>query len=192
VIRSQDVRSFAVLLIVVLSTALATTSCSTAEPGPSSGTTLAPTPDTTPLTGFRTVTVTVVAADGTNRTICVLVADREELRQQGLMYVEDRSLGGHDGMLFVFADDVSGGFWMRHTRLPLSIAYIRADGSVVSTLDMAPCPDDEERCPTYPSGGEYRYAVEVPQGELDRLGIGAGSRVTVGSSTCGTTPATAS
>ena len=95
-----------------------------------------------------------------------------------------------DEMLFVFTDDETGSFWMRNTRLPLSIAYLRADGSVVSTTDMAPCPDSERTCPTYPSNGAYRYAIEVPQGELDRLGIGSGSRVTVGSAACAAAPAT--
>jgi uncharacterized membrane protein (UPF0127 family) len=87
-------------------------------------------------------------------------------------------------MLFSFERDQDGGFWMRSTRLPLSIAWIRADGTTVSTADMAPCPDDASTCPTYPPAGAYRFAIEVPQGRLDDLGISAGSRVALGDRAC--------
>jgi uncharacterized membrane protein (UPF0127 family) len=195
VIRPRDIRTFVgPLVLLFVSTVLATASCSTSGPGSSSSSRVPVTtvPVTTPLAGFRTMTLTIVGADGRSRSICVLVADTEALREQGLMFVEDRSLDGHEGMLFVFSEDDTSSFWMRHTRLPLSIAYLRADGSVVSTTDMAPCPDDEAHCPTYPSGGAYRYAIEVPQGELEQLGIDAGARLTLGAQGCNrSAPATA-
>ena len=49
----------------------------------------------------------------------------------------------------------------------------------VWTEDMDPCPE-AEGCPLFSARGPYRFAVEVPQGELDRLGIGEGSRLAVG------------
>jgi len=184
-LRTHPRVASALFILSLVPAVLALSSCSTSGTGPSAASGDGTTRPTTPLSGFRTTTVTIVAADGSSRTICVLVADSERLRQQGLMEVEDRSLGGHDGMVFVFAEDVRGSFWMKHTRLPLSIAYLRADGSVASTTDMAPCPDDVERCPTYPPGDAYRYAIEVPQGELAPLGIGDGATVTVGTEPCG-------
>jgi uncharacterized membrane protein (UPF0127 family) len=77
---------------------------------------------------------------------------------------------------------------MKDTILPLSIAFIRADGSTLSSFDMQPCPADARSCPTYPSGGAYRYAIEVPEGQLSRLGISSGSTVTVGDHACDESP----
>jgi uncharacterized membrane protein (UPF0127 family) len=138
----------------------------------------------TPIDGFGEVTATVVDAAGQTRTLCLLLADTAPLQQRGLMYVTDPKLGGYDGMVFSYEQDDDGGFWMRNTRLPLSIAWIRADGSLVSAKDMVPCPDSEAACPVYPSGGAYRLAIEVPQGRLDDVGISEGSRVSLGAKGC--------
>lgn len=133
----------------------------------------------TVLPGFEQVTIRVTAPDGTVRTWCLLLARTEAQRERGLMEVADPALGGHAGMLFTFDQDVLVGFWMRDTVLPLSIAYLDADGRTVSTADMAPCPAGSATCPTYAPTGRYRSAIEVPQGRLGDLGIGEGSRVEV-------------
>lgn len=125
----------------------------------------------TPLAGFGEVAAVVTAADGTECEVCLLAALEPEQSARGLMHVTDEELGGYDGMLFAFDQDVSSGFWMRNTRLPLSIAYFDAEGVLVSQSDMEPCPDDEPQCPSYPSGGPFRFAIEVPQGELPDIGV---------------------
>ena len=48
---------------------------------------------------------------------------------------------------------------------------------------MPPC-GDQPICPTYAADGPYRYALEVPQGGLPRLGIGPGTRLVVGEDRC--------
>ncbi len=136
--------------------------------------------------GFGTVTVTVTAPDGRQITVCLWLAETAEQHQRGLMFVTDPELGGKAGMLFRFSTDTVTGFWMKNTVLPLSIAYVAADGSIVSTADMAPCPDDAARCPSYAAAGPYRYAIEVPQGRLTDLGVEPGSTVQVGDSECHT------
>lgn len=136
------------------------------------------------LDGFKEVTITVVDADGQTRQHCLLLADTEASRERGLMFVEDVTLGGYDGMLFLFQQDSDGGFWMKNTRLPLSIAYVAANGRTVSTTDMAPCPDSSPTCPSYPASGPYRFAVEVPRGALGKVGISNDSTLTVGEQTC--------
>jgi uncharacterized membrane protein (UPF0127 family) len=140
-----------------------------------------------PFAPFEQVTVTVVDAAGVSRQFCLWLADTETLRERGLMYVDDPRLGGKPGMLFRFDTDVSGGFWMKNTLLPLSLAYIEADGVTRSITDMDPCPADAD-CPTYPAGGTYRYAIEVPRGHLPDLGISDRSRVSVAATGCGATP----
>jgi hypothetical protein len=80
-------------------------------------------------------------------------------------------------MLFLFPEDHRGGFWMKNTLIPLSIAFLDADGQVLAVLDMEPCRADP--CPIYDPGVSYRSALEVNQGALARWGVGAGDVVTV-------------
>lgn len=136
--------------------------------------------DRVPLEDFGEVAIAVTNADGEVVGYCVLAAEDDAQRSQGLMEVTD--LQGYDGMLFVWDVDTSGGFWMRNTVMPLSIAWFDADGELVSTADMEPCPDSAPDCPTYPAEGSYRFALEVPQGRLEEMGITEGSTLSVGGS----------
>ena len=114
----------------------------------------------------------VLEIDGTE--LAVLVADTPEERRHGLMEVPELPDGV--GMLFVYPEDRTGGFWMKNTLVPLSIAFVAADGTVLEILDMEPCPSGEA-CPSYRPDSPYRYAVEVPQGWFDDEGIAAGAAV---------------
>lgn len=158
-----------------------------ASSGATVTTTLAPAsgpfaPGRTPVPGFSEVAVRIVPGpDGKPLVICVLLAETRAQRARGLMEVTDPDLGGYDGMAFVFPDDVDGGFYMRNTPIPLSIAYVDAAGAVVATRDMEPC-EDREGCPDYPPGKAYRTTLEVAQGDLEPLGLteGGPARLTVG------------
>lgn len=103
-------------------------------------------------------------------TITVEVADDESERQIGLMYRE--SLGRDAGMLFVYPDAQERRFWMKNTRVPLSIAFIGADGRVVSISDMVPLDLN-----TTPSGGPARYALEMNRGWFASHGVRVGDPV---------------
>jgi uncharacterized membrane protein (UPF0127 family) len=95
-------------------------------------------------------------------TLLVAVADTVGLRRRGLMNVND--LGDLDGMLFVFEEDSTVGFWMEDTPLPLDIAFFDAGGARVDRFTMEPCAADP--CPVYRPAGPYRYALEMPAGEM--------------------------
>jgi uncharacterized membrane protein (UPF0127 family) len=129
--------------------------------------------------GFRTVTLIVTRPDGTIEEWCLWLADSSVLRAEGLMGVTDPELGGAAGMVFAFAEDTSGAFWMRNTPLPLSIAWYDAGGHLVSSTDMDPCPADvaDAACPRFAADGPYRYAIETPKGALDDLGLVEGSTI---------------
>jgi uncharacterized membrane protein (UPF0127 family) len=143
-------------------------------------------PARVPLPGFSELAITVERPSGGGfLSWCLLAALNAQQRSKGLMTVKD--LKGYSGMVFVYAEDSQNSFYMRNTPTPLSIAWIDAEGHVVSTADMAPC-EDREGCPIYPSGGSYRMAIEVPQGHLPDLGIVAGSRTTI-SGGCAARPA---
>jgi uncharacterized membrane protein (UPF0127 family) len=116
-----------------------------------------------------------VRFSGTDRILHVRVADSDDERRRGLMGVD--SLGRDRGMLFVFGEPTTGGFWMKDTLIPLSIAFV-ADGDIVAIEEMTPCTD--EPCPTWDAGGApYTMAIEANEGWFGRYGVEIGDRVTV-------------
>lgn len=141
------------------------------------------------LPGFGETAVEVTDATGKTVAMCLLLAATQALREQGLMRVTDRTLGGFDGMLFDFgrSDDI-GEFWMRNTPQPLSVAFFDDRGRFVSSADMDPC-GDSGSCPTYGASGPYVTAIEVPRGHLAAFGIAPGAALR---RTAGPCPATTS
>jgi uncharacterized membrane protein (UPF0127 family) len=122
------------------------------------------------IPGFDEVEVAVTNEAGDVVESCLLLAAAADQFTQGLMNVVD--LGDYAGMLFDFPEGSrDGGFWMRDTPLPLSIAYLDAEGAIVSTADMDPCLDLGDQCPGYLPEGPYRDTVEVPQGGLAAIGL---------------------
>ena len=126
-----------------------------------------------PLAGFDEVAFRIARADGRSFDGVALLADDQSSRRQGLM--EQTDLRGYDAMVFRFDRPSEGGFYMRNTRILLSIAFFDGEGRFVSSQDMVPCPDDVRRCPSYFSQGPYLHAIEVAAGDLPRLGIGPGA-----------------
>lgn len=129
---------------------------------------------------FTQTRLTVRSGEGDEVDGCFLVADTGDERARGLMGVTD--LGGYDGMLFVFEEEVDGAFTMKDTPAPLSIAWFDSDGVLVSSTDMDPCVDERaeaDECPSYPAGGAFRFAIEVPQGQLEDIGVDGDDAVLV-------------
>jgi uncharacterized membrane protein (UPF0127 family) len=114
--------------------------------------------------------LTIERAGGGNVVLQVEIARSAEEKRRGLMY--RKSLADGRGMLFIFDRDQIMSFWMKDTLIPLSIAYIRSDGTIVEILDMRPLDENLVR-----SSRGVRYALEVPQGWFGRAGIGAGDRL---------------
>ena len=103
-------------------------------------------------------------------TIIAEVADTEATRAQGLSF--RTSLATDHGMLFIFPSDTETCFWMKNTPLPLSIAFIDSQGSIVNIADMEPN-TTTAHCPSRP----IRYALEMKQGWFHDKGLRAGSKV---------------
>jgi len=91
-------------------------------------------------------------------------------RETGLM--NRFSLKPDHGMIFVFERAQPQAFWMKNTFIPLSIAFIAADGRITSIVDMAP---QDERL--HWSTGPAQYALEMRKGWFAERGIAAGDRV---------------
>jgi uncharacterized membrane protein (UPF0127 family) len=87
-----------------------------------------------------------------------------------------------DGMAFAYASPTSTAFYMLTTPMPLSIAFFGPDGEWMGAFDMEPCA--AEPCPRYPTPDGFTVAVEVPQGQLDALALGAGSTLVLGAEGC--------
>jgi uncharacterized membrane protein (UPF0127 family) len=102
--------------------------------------------------------------------IDVEVAETERQRQLGLM--NRKSLQEDAGMVFVFFEPTTGGFWMKNTLIPLSIAFFDVDGKILEILDMEPCTKDP--CEIYDPGVTYMGALEVNQGAFDRWNVEEG------------------
>jgi uncharacterized membrane protein (UPF0127 family) len=90
--------------------------------------------------------------------------------QTGMMY--RREMGTHEGMLFVFDGLSRRCFWMKNTLLPLSIAFIADDGSIVDLADMQP-QSEQSHCSSQP----VRYALEMNQGWFAKRGIKPGFKL---------------
>ncbi len=126
--------------------------------------------------GFTTVAAAVTSAEGEVCIVCLWLADVADERSRGLMGVTD--LGDAVGMAFVFDAPSEAAFVMIGTPTPLSIAWFDATGGHVSSLDMEPCvEEDPADCERYRAQAAYTVAIEMFQGELDAIGIGAGSTV---------------
>ncbi len=120
-----------------------------------------------------TIALTVSSADGTRSVdLTVEIASQPDQRQRGLMFRE--SLDEFAGMLFVFSHDQYGGFWMRNTLIPLDIAYLGADGTVLEIVHGRPL-DLTVLRPSQP----YRYTLEMNAGWFERNGFGPGDRVEI-------------
>jgi len=99
-----------------------------------------------------------------------LAADNET-RMRGLMF--RKSLEPNQGMLFVFDETVRHCMWMKNTLIPLSVAFIAADGEIVNIADMKPH-DETTHCATRP----VPYALEMDRGWFAARGLKAGTRIT--------------
>ena len=102
--------------------------------------------------------------------IRVELAVTPDQQQTGMMFRKE--MGPNEGMLFV--NEVAGVrcFWMRNTLIPLTIAFIEDDGTIVNLADMKPR-SEESHCSLKP----VRFALEMNQGWFAKRGIKPGFKL---------------
>jgi len=98
------------------------------------------------------------------------VAASNDERMTGLMYRKD--MPQQEGMLFVFDYPSQQCFWMKNTLLPLSVAFVADDGTIVNIEEMAPQTLDSH-CSTKP----VRYVLEMNKGWFSKRGLKAGAKL---------------
>ena len=98
------------------------------------------------------------------------LAQSPDERSTGLMF--RTAMGANEGMLFAFEQAGTQCFWMKNTLLPLSVAFVADDGSVVNIDEMKP-QTLNSHCSTRP----VRFVLEMNQGWFVKRGIKAGAKL---------------
>ena len=98
------------------------------------------------------------------------VAANDPDREQGLMY--RTQLAPNEGMLFVFGENAVHCFWMKNTLIPLSIAFMRADGTITD-IDEMQAETTNNHCPR----NNGVYALEMNKGWFAAKGIKPGMKI---------------
>jgi len=91
--------------------------------------------------------------------------------QTGMMFRE--SMGENEGMLFLLPAPQRASFYMRNTLIPLSCAYIDAEGEILEIHDMKP----RDETPILAASDRILFVLETRQGWFERHQIGVGTNV---------------
>lgn len=105
-------------------------------------------------------------------------ADTPSKRETGLM--GRKELQENSGMLFTFEKEGIHSFWAKGCLIPLSLAFLAADGTVTEIVDLECYPNQSEehfflKRAKSPKKA-IRYALEVNQGWFTKNGIKPGDR----------------
>jgi uncharacterized protein len=85
------------------------------------------------------------------------------------------TMGANEAMLFTDEQPSVRCFWMRNTLIPLAIAFLQDDGTVVNIAEMQPRSED-----SHCSKAPVRHALEMNAGWFAKRGIKPGSRIVGG------------
>jgi uncharacterized membrane protein (UPF0127 family) len=98
------------------------------------------------------------------------VATTPDQRMTGLMH--RREMPQHEGMLFVFELPAQQCFWMKDTLLPLAVAFVADDGTIVNIDEMKP-----QTLDSHCSAKPVRYVLEMNKGWFAKKGIKPGAKL---------------
>jgi uncharacterized membrane protein (UPF0127 family) len=107
----------------------------------------------------------------------VEVADTPSLRNRGLMHRD--SLDPGHGMLFVYPEPETLSFWMKNTRIPLSVGFFDEEKRLQQIENMDPPKTDASPLRLYKSSRPMQYALEVPQNWFKEHKISLGEKFTL-------------
>ena len=104
-------------------------------------------------------------------TLSAEVAYKKESRIRGLMY--RNFMGKNSGMLFVFPKAARHSMWMVNTYIPLSIAFLDKNGTILNIIDMVP-----DTSTKHTAASEAKYALEMNYGWFSEKNINTGEKIT--------------
>jgi uncharacterized membrane protein (UPF0127 family) len=108
--------------------------------------------------------------------IKLMVADDEKSRMKGLS--DRRSLNENTGMLFVFEEKGSYGFWMKNMNFPLDIIYLDGNKVIDIKKNVQPADKNNATPEVYTPKAPVDKVLEVVAGVSDSLKITEGSEIT--------------
>lgn len=115
-----------------------------------------------------------------DKVVDVYVADTDPRRSRGLMFVE--KMPENTGMIFIFDRQQTLSFWMKNTRMPLSIGFFDQGGVLVDVQEMEVPSAVVAQPPSYQSRKPARFALEMNSGWYKRNKINVGTRLETSSS----------
>jgi uncharacterized membrane protein (UPF0127 family) len=98
------------------------------------------------------------------------VASTSEQHATGLMFRTE--MPPQEGMLFVFQQPTQQCFWMKNTLIPLAVAFVADDGTIVNLDEMK-----EQTLNSHCSEKPVRYVLEMNAGWFSKKGLKAGSKL---------------
>lgn len=109
----------------------------------------------------------------------VEIADSPEERERGLSNRD--SLGGADGMLFVFQSPAQYQFWMKDTRIDLDIIWISPESRILgySEAEAPPPNTPENELVKFLPPDAILYALEMPRGSAERFNFDRGQSIKI-------------
>lgn len=124
-----------------------------------------------PQSGLDIIPLEIRTASKKRHKFRVEVAGTQDEQTIGMMFRD--SIGRNKGMLFPFPRPRPASFWMRNTRIPLDLIFVRADGTIAHiAANAAPyCLD------SIPVGEPVVAVLEIAGGRSADLGLAEGDRV---------------
>jgi uncharacterized protein len=98
------------------------------------------------------------------------VASDVSTRSRGLMH--RKGLAPNAGMLFIFDGPSQQCMWMKNTYIPLSVAFLDEQGTIINIADMQPH-SEQTHCSARPA----LYALEMTRGWFAERGIKPGAKL---------------
>ena len=98
------------------------------------------------------------------------VASDFSTRGRGLMH--RKGLAPNAGMLFIFDGPSQQCMWMKNTYIPLSVAFLDEQGTIINIADMQPH-SEQTHCSARPA----LYALEMTRGWFAERGIKPGVKL---------------
>ena len=105
------------------------------------------------------------------KTMSVEIASTANQRKRGLMYRPH--MDQDKGMIFLMPKIGAVSFWMKDTLIPLSLAYLNANGEIVEMENKKPF---DTRI-THTHSEEIAYVLEVNEDWFARNNIGIGTSI---------------
>jgi len=120
---------------------------------------------------YKLAEIGIAVANFPNGRLHLMVSRTPELLARGLSGVH--SLPSNTGMLFVMPAAGPAYFWMRNTHIPLDIAFLDENMSILSVQTMEPETGSARH------DGPVKYAIEARAGWFDEHGVKVGDAVQV-------------